>query len=89
MHYGTDFTRERPHDRGGPHSQESLRGLAKRYGINAKTVAKWGRRQRPQGGNKRTAAQDLRTGPRDAHSTVLTIEDEAVVQAAPYAFPTG
>jgi hypothetical protein len=23
------------------HSQESLRGLAKRYGVNPKTVAKW------------------------------------------------
>jgi len=26
------------------HSQESLRALAKRYGINQKTVAKWKRR---------------------------------------------
>lgn len=26
------------------HSQESLRGLAKRYGINQKTVAKWKQR---------------------------------------------
>ena len=26
------------------HSQESLRGLAKRYGINPKTVAKWRKR---------------------------------------------
>ena len=23
------------------HSQESLRGLAKRYGVNPKTIAKW------------------------------------------------
>ncbi len=29
------------------HSQQSLRALSKRYGINQKTVAKWGRRQRP------------------------------------------
>jgi hypothetical protein len=26
------------------HSQESLRGLSKRYGINQKTVAKWKKR---------------------------------------------
>ena len=34
-----------PRDRGGPssdtNSQESLRALAKRYGVNPKTVAKW------------------------------------------------
>ncbi|PJN92385.1 IS481 family transposase, partial [Amaricoccus sp. HAR-UPW-R2A-40] len=32
------------------HSQESLRALAKRYGINQKTVAKW---------KKRTSVADL------------------------------
>ncbi len=78
MHYGTGSAWERPHDRGGPpdqvrgrlaiqHSQESLRVLAKRYGINQKTVAKW---------KRRTAVKDLPTGPRDIHSTVLTIEEE-------------
>jgi len=45
MRYGTDSTRERHNDRGGPssdtNSQESLRGLAKRYGVNPKTIAKW------------------------------------------------
>jgi hypothetical protein len=92
MRYGTDFTRERPHDRGSPpdqvrgrlaiqHSQESLRVLSKRYGIDQKTVAKWGRRQRPQGGNKRTAVKDLPTGPTDIHSTVLSIEEEAIIVA--------
>ncbi|MDQ0507088.1 hypothetical protein QOZ94_003904, partial [Xanthobacter agilis] len=35
------------------HSQESLRALAKRYGINQKTVAKW---------KKRTSCADLPTG---------------------------
>ena len=35
------------------HSQESLRTLAKRYGINQKTVAKW---------KKRTSVADLPTG---------------------------
>jgi transposase InsO family protein len=54
------------------HSQESLRVLAKRYGINQKTVAKW---------KKRTAVQDLPTGPKDAHSTVLSIEEEAIIVA--------
>ncbi len=72
MHYGTDSTRERPYDRGSPsseqHSQESLRALSKRHGINQKTVAKR---------KKRTAVKDLPAGPKDAHSTVLSIEDEA------------
>jgi transposase InsO family protein len=54
------------------HSQESLRGLAKRYGINPKTVAKW---------KKRNSATDLPTGPREPRSTVLSAEDEAIVVA--------
>ncbi len=53
-------------------SQESLRALAKRYGINQKTVAKW---------KKRTSATDLPTGPREPKSTVLSIEEEAIVVA--------
>ena len=52
------------------HSQESLRVLARRYGINQKTVAKW---------KKRTAVADLPTGPKDARSTVLSVEEEAVI----------
>ena len=44
-------------------SQESLRTLAARYGINQKTVAKW---------RKRTSVADLPTGPRDVKSTVPT-----------------
>ena len=54
------------------HSQESLRALAKRYGINEKTVAKW---------KKRASVADVSTGPKEAHSTVLSLEDEAVVVA--------
>jgi transposase InsO family protein len=54
------------------HSQASLRELAKRYGINPKTVAKW---------KRRTSVSDLRTGPREPKSTVLTVEDEAVIVA--------
>src|SRR5262249_38775609 len=52
------------------HSQESLRTLAKRYGINPKTVAKW---------KKRGSVTDLPTGPREPRSTVLSIEDEAII----------
>src|SRR5215211_6746615 len=54
------------------HSQASLRSLAKRYGINQKTVAKW---------KKRTFAADQRTGPKAPHSTVLSTEEEAIVVA--------
>lgn len=53
-------------------SQESLRALAKRYGINPKTVAKW---------KKRQFVRDLPTGPKDARSTVLSIEEEAIIVA--------
>jgi transposase len=54
------------------HSQESLRGLAKRYGVNPKTVAKW---------KARTSVSDLPTGPKQPRSTVLSAEEEAVVVA--------
>ena len=54
------------------HSGESLRVLARRYGINQKTVAKW---------KKRTAVKDLPTGPKDAYSTVLSMEKEAIIVA--------
>ena len=54
------------------HSQESLSALAKRYGINQKTVAKW---------KRRTSVADCPTGPKDARSTVLSIEEEAIIVA--------
>ena len=54
------------------HSEASLRALAKRYGINQKTVAKW---------KRRTSVADVPTGPKEPRSTVLSIEDEAVVVA--------
>ena len=54
------------------HSQASLRDLAKRYGINQKTVAKW---------KRRTSASDLPTGPNEPKSTVLSVEAEAIVVA--------
>ena len=53
-------------------SQESLRSLAKRYGINQKTVAKW---------KERETVADLPTGPKEAKSTVLSIEEEAIIVA--------
>jgi len=54
------------------HSQESLKSLSRRYGINPKTVAKW---------MKRGFVADLPTGPRESKSTVLSVEDEAIVVA--------
>src|SRR5215204_6467142 len=54
------------------HSEASLRALSKHYGINQKTVAKW---------KRRTSVADVRTGPKEARSTVLSIEEEAVVVA--------
>ncbi|MGE6744015.1 IS481 family transposase [Allorhizobium pseudoryzae] len=53
-------------------SQESLRALSQRYGINQKTVAKW---------KKRTSLADLPTGPKEPHSTVLSVQHEAVIVA--------
>ena len=54
------------------HSQESLMALAKRHGINPKTVAKW---------KRRTSVNDLPTGPKDAKSTTLSIGEEAIIVA--------
>jgi transposase InsO family protein len=54
------------------HSQASLRTLAKRHGINPKTVAKW---------KKRPSVADLPTGPQEPKSSVLSVEDEAIVVA--------
>src|SRR4051812_20503960 len=53
-------------------SQESLRTLAKRHGINPKTVAKW---------RKRNSVADRPTGPKQVRSTVLSAEEEASVVA--------
>src|SRR5882757_7528698 len=54
------------------HSQESLRSLSRRHGINQKTVAKWRRRD---------STADRRTGPTVPRSTVLSVEQEAVIVA--------
>src|ERR1700690_2743412 len=50
-------------------SQASLRVLARRYGINQKTVAKW---------KKRSSVSDHSTGPTDVKSPVLPAEEEAI-----------
>ena len=54
------------------HSQESLRTLSRRYGINQKAVARW---------KHRTAVTDLPTGPREPRSTSLSVADEAIIVA--------
>ncbi len=54
------------------HSQESIARLAERYNLNAKTVAKW---------RKRTCVADAPMGPRQPHTTVLTVEQEAMIVA--------
>jgi hypothetical protein len=46
--------------------------LAGCYGINQKTVAKW---------KEWSSVADLRTGPRQARSTVPSVEEEAVIVA--------
>ena len=71
VHHGSATTTEAIR-RAIQHSQASLRQLAKRYGINPKTVAKW---------KKRHSTADRKTGPSEPKSTVLSIEDEAVIVA--------
>ncbi len=50
------------------HSQESLRTLARRHGVNPKTITKW---------RKRTSVADRKTGSAPK-STVLSLQQEAV-----------
>src|SRR5215210_421469 len=52
--------------------QESVRALARRYGISPTTVQKW---------RKRQTVADARMGPKQPRSTVLSIEEEAVIVA--------
>ncbi len=54
------------------HNQESLRTLARRHGINPKTVHKW---------RKRCSVADRPTGPTTPKSTVLSVEQEAIIVA--------
>jgi transposase-like protein len=53
-------------------SQASLTPLASRYGINPKTMSKWRTRQ---------YLSDSPMGPKEARSTVLSLEEEAICVA--------
>jgi transposase InsO family protein len=53
-------------------SEASIAELSRTYGVNPKTVAKW---------RKRATVDDRKTGPKDPHSTVLSLADEAVIVA--------
>ena len=52
--------------------QESVRAAARRYGVSATTVQKW---------RRRSTTADAKMGPKQARSTVLTPEEEAIVVA--------
>jgi transposase InsO family protein len=53
-------------------SEASIRALASQFGINPKTVAKWKRRE---------ITADAPMGPKEVRSSVLSIEEEAIVVA--------
>ncbi len=53
-------------------SQASLAQLCRELGINPKTVAKW---------RQRATVEDMKTGPKEPRSTVLTEEEETAVVA--------
>ncbi len=53
-------------------SQASLAQLSRELGINPKTVAKW---------RKRSTVEDMKTGPSEPRSTVLTEAEESAVVA--------
>ena len=52
--------------------QESVRALARRYGISPTTVQKW---------RKRSTTTDAPMGPKEVRSTVLTPDEEAIIVA--------
>jgi transposase InsO family protein len=52
--------------------QGSVRAAARRYGVSATTVQKW---------RRRSTTADAKMGPKQARSTVLTPEEEAIVVA--------
>jgi transposase-like protein len=54
------------------HSEASLRELARRHGVDPKATAKW---------RRRTSVADLPTGPREAHSSTLSTQQEAIIVA--------
>lgn len=53
-------------------SKESIAKLSRYYNLNPKTIIKW---------RKRSFAKDADMGPKHARSTVLTLEEEAVIVA--------
>src|SRR5688500_1334867 len=53
-------------------TEESVRTPARRHGISRTTVQKW---------RKRRTTGDARMGPKEVRSTVLTLEEEAIVVA--------
>lgn len=53
-------------------SQESLRVLSERYHLNPKTVLKW---------RKRPFVHDAAMGPKNPHSSVLSLEEEGIIVA--------
>ena len=53
-------------------SQASNAALSRELGINVKTVAKW---------RKRDGVEDARMGPKQVRSTVLSLEEEAIIVA--------
>ena len=74
---GQPLSRQRHHDRGCPssaasRSEESARALARRYGTSPATVQTW---------RKRTSVADQAMGPAEPRSTVLPLEQEAVIVA--------
>ena len=69
--HGSARTREATR-RAIQNSQESLRILAARFGVNPKTVAKC---------KKRQSVSDARMGPKEVSSTVLSKEERALIVA--------
>jgi hypothetical protein len=53
-------------------SKESIAKLSKYYNLNPKTIVKW---------RKRSFTKDADMGPKHPRSTVLTLEEEAVIVA--------
>ena len=53
-------------------SQKSVRTLAARHSVSSTTIQKW---------RHRSHIQDAAMGPKETHSSVLTLEEEAAVVA--------
>lgn len=53
-------------------SKESIAKLSKHYNLNPKTIVKW---------RKRSFTKDANMGPKHPRSTVLTLEEEAIIVA--------